>query len=484
MLSVTLWGVIAFGVQTLCGLLLPVLFSRHSQLELYGSFSFFFWLIHPAMWLDFTGNLNAGLLSRLPRISRFHFSQVARYYSATILWWFLIWAGMWVAVRWEAVSFFSEWELVGLLAVPVMVSIGYYGVVHQYYQQKLTAVYHYQILLGISWVAGIGLFSETQSLSRATCYSTLGTGLLFVWITFRHLSLSLEPPGRNLNLNQELADKQTDVEVVLARQKPWKAVYGWKNYVRDTGRSLTQQSLFFFQTALGIMALQVDRLLIAHLFSWTVVSWYVIPIGLLFKYPALVSFFNKPLITRLSFMLHQEQDTANGSPRKDSISSQYPEVQRWFLIISLGNLVCGSLLMYGVMWVYQPLVSWWLTPEFARESWAVVRPVMVCLPYAVLMMTGQIFMVALKQDRLFNGLSIACTVFHWGMLGLGGYLRGLNGIGLGFVAEALTGLGLLFYLSRIFGVFRFVLGVAVMSFIFWNLALFETGLTFFNLNFM
>ncbi|MGK5090819.1 hypothetical protein WDW89_02245 [Deltaproteobacteria bacterium TL4] len=421
--KVLIWGTFAFVVQTICGLFIPVVFIRTLGVEGFGQLSFFMWLLHPGFWFDFTGNLNAGLLSKLSSNDPSQSSNLLhRYYTATWFWWSLVWFGITFAAYALSISFFAFTSLLALILLPLCITGGYILILDYYRTQQFIKVYQFQIITIISWLGGIWILSHWIPMKESLLIFTMMIGGFFWIISYCNHSFSKASDFDRI-YDFRCSPFQLKVKEIETLG------YRYWNHFRS---SLQYQSLFFLQASLGIITLQVDRIIIANLSSWENVSYYIVPIAILFKFPALLAFFTKPLLTQLSQM---------------HVENNFKAIQHTFFIVLWGCVGMGMIMILPLSLYFVPLVSFWLNLEFAQQALPVIQPLIWLLPFAIWVMMCQSFYIALGYEKIFNLACIGITLLHWIGIILGEYYWGKQGISFGFFAEAFGGMLMASYLA-------------------------------------
>ena len=192
------------------------------------------------------------------------------------------------------------------------------------------------------------------------------------------------------------------------------------------------QSLYVIHALLGLFVLQIDRLIIAAHLNWEWVAIYFVPLGILLKFPALLAVFNRPILSQIAHLKNNER-----------------AVKHYFVLVILGTFWISVIGITPSFYIIKPLVSIWISPDFADQAAISILFVFQALPFAILLMFAQSFLIALDRSRTANYLSIAAAVLH--LLGtlVGVMVWGPEGIGVGFMAEGVGALIMVWILAGI-----------------------------------
>ena len=411
MKSVLLWGSIAFIWQTLLGIILPSILIPRIGEGAFGQLSFFMLLLNPLMWLDFTGNINSGLIAKIPTYQVGQaWGEIKRKYAATWIWWVIIWLMLAYAASYFQLTFFTPGQLIFLLVVPFLAHLLYEPILSYYQQQLYHRVYQYQILLSAYWLIflwiGIQFFPISQVL--------IGIVLFFV------------PPLLIYRLTTFLLKShQASCIKITPTRIEWK-----KNGLLA---SLRYQRLFVTQSALGLAVLLVDRLLIGNNLGWDYVTYYFVLLGLLFKFPSFLAVFNRPLISQVA-RWNQEK--------------KYAQIKQAWVLTIQGTLLIGFMIFLPSLIYLEVLVTFWMNAEFAAKSIQIIRILYYLFPLVVLMMVAQSFLIALQWDKSANWISILSVLFHWLGTYIGISLFQHRGIALGFLSEGIATLVMICIVNR------------------------------------
>ena len=185
--NIIIWGGVSFCWQIIAGIILPRIFIFELGNEVYGKLSFFFILLNPVFWFDFSGNINKGLLAVLPGLDpKTSHSEITARYSGTLIWWLIVWGAI-VCFAWIAgIRFFSWISLAVLMLLPFAVTGVYRLVIDWYSKQQYSQIYLFQTLASIVWVIGCWVLILYLPAKKAILLSTLGIAILGLLYCFTH----------------------------------------------------------------------------------------------------------------------------------------------------------------------------------------------------------------------------------------------------------------------------------------------------------
>ena len=426
--SVIIWGGISFLWQFIAGIILPRIFIFELGSNGYGKLSFFLILLNPIFWFDFTGDINKGLLAVLPNLDfKSQQNEIRKKYSATLIWWLILWVIVIGFAGYSQIDFFSGITLTGLLFLPFFITGMYWVVINWFSTQQYTNIYRFQTAVSVIWLMGCWILINFFPVKDSIIYASLGVSLFCFF--YRFYALKSQP----IYIFQVFNLKKFKYEIAL--------------YL-SSGKF---QSLFLIQALLGLFVLQIDRLIIASYLSWDWVAFYFVPIGILFKFPALLAVFNRPMLAQIAYL-----------------SQNKKALKHYFFLIIPGTFCISIMGITPSYHLIKPLVSIWITPTFAQQASIAIQLVFQILPFAILLMFAQSFLIALNRAKTANYIGIAIAALHWVGTAVGISLFGEKGIGAGFFAESLGALVMIWMLSNLILTRRekhcfFLIGISLLT---------------------
>ena len=407
-----IWGAISFCWQIIMGLVLPKFLIPLLGAHSFGQLSFFWILLHPAMWLDFSGNINAGLIARL---YQFDFPQkqlkIGNYYFATWIWWVLVWLLISVIViNTKSITIISPFILILTFFLPFLIYQSYWVIINWYLKQQYIKIYQFHIFLSAFWLLtcylGLQFFPQINTI----IVSSMLTSIIAAYFGIK--------TKKTLKFQLGIVTGQV------------------KDYLSSLKKSLIFQKLFVIQAGLGILVLQVDRLIIASSIDWEWVAYYFVPLGILFKLPAFLAVYSRPLISQISILWFDH--------KREQVQEIFTRIVIGVFLLSITAIVPMNLYL-------QDIVSLWISVQFAEKAVLAIQFVICLFPLSILLMFGQNFLIAIHGEKVANFISIVVSLFHWLGTYFGVKYWGATGIGFGFISETVGALVIILFTGfRIF----------------------------------
>ncbi|MDH5559902.1 MAG: hypothetical protein OEY59_03515 [Deltaproteobacteria bacterium] len=390
-------GTIGFIWQLVLGVLISWHFVRELGADGFGQLSLFMFLFHPAIWFDLTSGINSGVIAKLPEMKPDNKNQqILELYSATGVWWLLFLCAVYLVVFIFDITLLSWGLLLSLLLIPFIISIIYKKFLGYFYQRQYNQIYIYQISITFAWIFLYLLFKIILDSLSSLCFSTISVGILFAAFAY-------------------FEDKKT------TQHKP----YSLKESFRLLKSSFSFQRLFVFQAVVAFVIFQIDKLIISNSLKWDYVGYYFVPMTLLLKFPALLAVFQKPLLSHLSILWFEKNIKA---------------LLKYFKTLSLISAALGIVIFIPSQVYFEYILEVWVGESFAKASMEVIMPVFWLLPFAVFMLLGQAFLIAMDLSRFANLALLGLGLAHLAGTYLGIFFFKEQGISYGFFSDLLGGI--------------------------------------------